>query len=68
MRDNNNYYFNPSAINRHRKQQAKRDGAIYYLPVDPCHYGHQSPRYVSDGHCVECRRNWHKTGSSSESE
>ena len=44
------------AINRARKRRAREQGERYYQPVMPCHYGHHSPRYASDGHCVACRQ------------
>ncbi len=44
------------AINRARKRRARELGERYYQPVMPCHYGHHSPRYASDGHCVACRQ------------
>lgn len=39
-----------------RKKLARKNGERFYQPAQPCHYGHDSPRYTSDGHCVQCRR------------
>lgn len=36
------------------RQEARRNGQRFYLPVEPCANGHQSPRYVSTGHCTAC--------------
>lgn len=46
----------PHRVTASRKKQARKNGERFYQPAKPCHYGHDSPRYVSDGHCVQCLR------------
>lgn len=36
------------------KMEARASGAIHYSTGKPCKRGHTSPRYASNGCCVEC--------------
>lgn len=37
------------------KSDAKAQGFTYYYTGKPCIRGHDSPRWVCDGHCVKCK-------------
>jgi len=36
-------------------------GFKFFKSKNPCHNGHDSPRYTSSGNCVECQKNVNKT-------
>ena len=45
------------------RQQARRDGKTHYFSESICPRKHQSPRYTSTGHCVECVTDWNAQNS-----
>jgi hypothetical protein len=42
------------------KEEARQQNLKYYFTSIPCRNGHISRRYVSDGHCLECRKECRK--------
>lgn len=40
--------------NTEMRLAARAAGARFYQVAEPCRYGHVSPRYASNGCCVEC--------------
>ena len=38
------------------RKEARLAGESLYYTGKPCRKGHDSPRYVSSGQCVECKR------------
>ncbi len=49
-------YENKAAVKRKEKFHAEIAGHKWFVTIEPCKNGHNSPKRTSNGNCIECEK------------